>query len=509
MARAKKSNKSEFYFKWYFNPKQVEFWNAYFHSPARFILYGGAKGGGKTHILRTLSVFLALTCPGISILIVRETFDEVRQNHIEPIKSMLPLELYSFNGQTNTMEILVGDDNYDNSTIKFGNWAGSDSENKYAGQEYDLIIIDEASHFYKRMFDSFKGCLRGTTFRKKLPKGFTRKILMATNPGGVGHIWLKRLFVDRRFDTTNKDVEKRENPDDYKYIKALAEDNIINIKQNPTYLSDIAQMPNYKAMRYGDWEILSGQYFDNFDPQHHIMKSFGIPEHWKLARAIDYGLDLFVCHFFAIDTDGRIWVYRSLGGENINAQPAAEMITSATLRNEKDRCSITWAGPDLWSRGSTDGKSVAEMFAMEKVPLYKASNDRVNGHLAIRAALDDAPLTDKYVKLQFSKHGVEPPETMPMLMFFDNVGQVIEDIQSIQHDEKNPSDCAKDPHEITHTIDALRYGVVELRMQSREPAKKEPVDTMLQEKMGRQSVKSQLTGKTFSSEYIRGYRHGI
>ena len=423
------------------NPKQ----QLLFDSEAKFTCYGGAKAGGKSHGVRVLGDWLAWKYPGIRILFLRATYDDVRQNQIEPNLLLLPPEMVSYNGANHKLTF------YNGSTIQYGNWAGNESERKYQGQEYDIIIIDEATQFTERMFRHLAGCLRGN-----VGKGFPKRIYLTCNPGGVGHFWVKRLFIDRKFKTDIEHPEKTEKPEDYAFIFAKAEDNVAMLEENETYLEDISKMAESDAMRYGDWNVMSGQYFDNFDERIHVVKSFAIPPHWELYRSFDYGLDKFACFWWAVDTDGRCWCYRCLETENKNVQDAARMALDATPPKEQQRIQITYAPPDMWSRQKDTGKTMAEIFATNGLPIVKSDNNRVQGHVITRSMLEPIPLHDEFVIKRYGGKEKAPKE-LPALMFFSTVGLAIEDLQSIQHDDKNPSDCAKEPHDITHTVDAIRY----------------------------------------------------
>ena len=139
-------------------------------SQTLFTCYGGAKGGGKTHIVRIKAIGAALYgYPGIKILIMRKTYNEVFENHIRPMLTMVDPSIYSYNGTTHLMTFENG------SSIKFGHWAGEQSENEYNGLEYDWIFIDEATQFTERTFDFLGGCLRGTN---NIPK----RMYLTCNP---------------------------------------------------------------------------------------------------------------------------------------------------------------------------------------------------------------------------------------------------------------------------------------------------------------------------------------
>jgi len=428
------------------NPKQVDF----FRATTKYTLFGGAKGGGKSHVTDRLAIYDAITYPGISMLMLRATFEDVRKNHIEPILKILPPTVHSYNGSTHQLTFWNG------STLQFGNWSGMESERKYQGQSYDIIFIDEASQFTERMFRHLCGCLRGN-----VGKGFPKRIYLTANPGGVGHQFLKRLFFDRRFHVDLENPELTEKPEDYGFIFAKAEDNVAMLKENPDYLADIAKMSESAAMRYGDWNIASGLFFSAFKLDVHTFKPFKVPTHWKLYRSFDYGLDMLACFWWAIDTDGRAWCIRSLEKPDLNVQEAAGAILEHTLPNED--ISVTFAPPDMFSRQRDTGRTIAETMMSCGVEIVKADNNRVQGHLLMRSMLEPIPLHDEFVIKKFGSKDKAPKE-LPALMFFDNVGGVLEDIQAIQTDEANPNDCAKQPHDLTHTIDGVRYFCVSRSM---------------------------------------------
>jgi len=446
-----------------------------------------AKFGGKSHLARVLAdLYCLYYYPGIRILFVRATFDDIRQNQIEPNMKLLPPTVFSYNGSTHQMTF------YNGSTIQYGNWSGLESETKYQGQEYDVIIIDEATQFTERMFRHLAGCLRGN-----VGKGFPKRMLLTCNPGGVGHFWVKRLFIDRKFKTDDEHPEKSENPKDYAFIFAKAEDNTEALKDNPDYLEDISKMSNSDALRYGDWDVMSGQYFDNFDERKNVRKAFNIPDFWKRYRSLDYGLDMFVMFWYAVDTDGRTWVYRSFEKDNLNVQDAARMAIENTLQKEDITC--TYAPPDMWARQRETGHSSQEIMQMNGLPVVKADNNRVQGHLVMRSLLEPIPLTDEYVikKLGGKSHA---PKELPALMFFDNVGQVLEDIQAIQHDEINPNDCAKDPHDLTHTIDALRYFCISRQIITERPVEEKIKDPFFEEE--KEEFDNYIAGGDPSEQYM-------
>lgn len=422
------------------NEKQKLFYN----SRATYTAYGGAKGGGKTHAVRIKAVGGAMVNAGIRILIMRQTYPELEENHIRPILKMVPPQIASYNGTTHLMTFQNG------SIIKFGHWAGDSSEDEYNGLEYDWIFIDEATQFTERAFNFLGGCLRGVN-------DFPKRMYLTCNPGGVGHRWVKRLFIDRNFKLNCDNPEENENPEDYLFIPATVDDNYHLTKASPGYKKFLANMPEDKrnAYRYGDWNAIEGNYFPEFTTATHVVKPFQIPDHWQRYRSFDYGLDMFACFWWAVDEDGRSWCIREFTQKELIVKAAAEKIHELTLPGE--HIIATYAPPDMWNRQKDTGKTMAEIFMVNQVGLVKADNSRVQGHMMVKDAMAPLPLRDPYVMTMFRREDGSVPDKLPGLMVFDICKNVIGDLQDIQADDKNPNDCAKTPHEVTHTVDGVRY----------------------------------------------------
>lgn len=458
------------------NPKQKLFLN----STTMFTAYGGAKGGGKTWAVRVKAIGGAIFNPGIKILIMRSTFREVDENHIQPIcNEVIPLGIAKYNNMNHRLSFTNG------STIQFGNWEGEESERHYNGLEYDWIFLDEATQFTERAFNFLGGCLRGVN-------DFPKRMYLTCNPGGVGHHWVKRLFIDRIYKTNSENPEENENPEDYTFIFATVEDNKYLLEKAPGYLRNLANMPEdlRRAYRYGDWNAIGGQYFKEFSRTVHVVKPFSIPRHWDRYRAFDYGLDRFSCFWCAVDEDGRLWIYRHYENKDLIISDAAKQAREHTPVNETVKA--TYAPPDMWNRQRDTGRTMADVFAENGLPISKADNNRVQGHMLIKEMLGVKEVRDRHVKDMLKT------DRLPMLMFFTSAGdKVLSDLESIQADDDNPNDCAKVPHELTHSVDALRYMVVSRVMNSQllpEPEDREEDELM--------DYDSFMTGGAISKSYM-------
>ncbi len=397
----------------------------FFMARAPFIAYGGAKGGGKTWAVRVKAVGGALMNPGLRVLIMRRTYPELEENHIGPIVRTVPPEIGSYVAATRRMTFFNG------SSVKFGHWAGEVSELEYQGQEFDWIFIDEATQFTERSFNYLKGCLRGVS-------PFDKRMYLTCNPGGVGHTWVKRLFIDRDY-RRGGDPEGDEDPKDYVFIPATVEDNKFLLKSSPHYLKMLSQMPENvrRAYRYGDWDALGGSYFSELRRDRHMYEPFRIPAHWRRYRAMDYGLDMLAVLWVAVDEDGRSFVYREWTKEKLIVRDAARGILERTLPGEE--IDATFAPPDLWSTQKDTGRTMEEIFRENGVALTRADNSRVQGHMLVKDML------------------ASREDGRPGLLISRDCSRLFADMTAIQADGDNPNDAAKEPHEVTHTVDALRY----------------------------------------------------
>lgn len=422
-------------------PKQVRF----FQSTKRYIAYGGARGGGKSWAARTKAVLLALNYEGIQILILRRTLKELRENHVLPLLSLLK-EVAKFNGESKEFIFPNG------SRILLGYCAAESDVLQYQGQAYDVIFMEEATQFTEFQFQTLTESNRSSGMMKEK---FTPRMYFTCNPGGVGHTWVKRLFVDKQY-------QGKENPDNYDFVPSTVYDNEYLMTNNPEYVENLENLPEMRkrAMLYGDWDAFEGQYFSEFSRDIHVIEPMIIQDHWQRYRFIDYGLDKLACYWVTIDTHNNAFVYKELYQSDLVITEAAKRIKEI---NGNDRIICTYAPPDLWNRRQDTGKSAAEIFAQSGVPLIKASNDRVNGWYSVKEWL-------KPIKAKDEQTGEE--KTTAALKIFSNCVNLIRTLPQLQHDDKDPNDVATEPHELTHAPDALRYFCCMRQSPTKEPALK-------------------------------------
>lgn len=396
-------------------PKQKEFMMA----KAKYVAFGGARGGGKSWAVREKAKRLALKWAGIKILIIRKTYTDLRDNHILPLRAELPETLAPYKEADKAFCFRNG------SRIKCSYFASDNDALQYQGQEYDVIFLEEATQFTELVFNVLKACLRGAN-------DFPKRMYLTCNPDGVGFLWVKRLFVSREY-------EKGEKPEDYVFIQSLVDDNEILMKRNPDYVAQLDSLPDgmRERWRYGSWDVAEGQYFPEFDRNIHVCEPFPIPSEWRRYRAIDYGLDMLACYWIAVDSLRNVYVYKELCESDLPISTAAEKINDFTNEDEEIYCTL--APPDLWNRSQETGKSKAILFSEAGLSLVKSNNDREAGWLAIKELLK------------------KDTNGEARLRIFSNCTKLARHLPELQRDPRKPTDTLNEPHDITHSPDALRY----------------------------------------------------
>jgi len=411
----------EFLLKGYPNPRQIEF----FASRARHTAYGGARGGGKSWAMRRKFVLLALCYESLQLLLLRRTLPELNENHVRPLLT----ELSGFVTYNQTHRVFTFPNG---SRIKLGYCDSEKDVYQYQGQEYDVIGMEEATQFTESQMQFLTTCSRSVR------SDFSPRMYYTCNPGGVGHAWVKRLFIDRRYRNS-------ECADDYVFIPARVTDNPVLMK-NPSYRITLENLPEPLRRAYleGDWDVLAGQYFREFSRERHVMEPFEVPASWRRFRAMDWGFnDPCAVLWFAVAPGGRVYVYREYYERRVLSSETARRIRHLT---GKEKIAYTAASPDAWQcRGmnaSDDlpGMSIAEVFARGGVPLVRADNTRIAGWQRVREYLSDAD------------------DGLPRLMIFRTCENLVRTLPMLTFDEHFTEDVSGTCED--HAPEALRYGLM-------------------------------------------------
>lgn len=396
-------------------------------------------------------MLLCLNYPGIQILLLRRTLKDLKDNHVIPLQKLLRTEekekFAIYKVQEKEFVFPNG------SRLILGYCDNESDVLQYQGQAYDVIFLEEATQFTEFQYQTLTESNRSSGLCKK---EFRPRMYFTCNPGGVGHIWFKRLFIDRNY-------QNKERPEDYAFIQSLVYENKYLMEHDPDYVRVLENLPEdrKKAMLYGDWNVFEGQYFNEFRTDIHVIESFVIPKHWKRYIALDYGLDMFACLWIARDTEGKAYVYKEIHEPNKIISEAARLLIEIN-NDEKYEC--IYAPRDLWNRRQETGKSVADIFYENGVDLTKTSVDRIDGWLATKEWL-------KVINTRDEETG--ETKTDSNLKIFRNVEHLIKYLPQVQIDDKDPNDVATEPHYLTHICDALRYFCVNFTNPATEPKEEE------------------------------------
>ena len=407
----------------------------FFKSRKKYIAYGGARGGGKSWAVRTKCVLLAQRYPRIQILILRRTLPELRENHILPLQQMLT-GVASYNDKNHEFVFPNG------SRIRCGYCEHEADVYQYQGQQYDVICLEESTLFTEAQWSFIKTCNRPSDAARPI---IPPRMYFTCNPGGVGHAWVKRLFIDR-------DYREGENPDDYEFIPAKVYDNRYLLEADPTYIENLRALPPElrRAHLEGDWDALAGQYFQEFRRDKHTCSPFEIPQEWKRFRSMDWGYNDPCCVLWhAVGPENRIYTYREMYVTQTLARDVADRVRDLSTG---ERIAYTVVSPDMWqTRGTHDieGENIAEIFGAHGVPCLKADNNRVIGWQQMHEFLADAP------------------DGRPRWIIFDNCENLIRTLPMLTHDDHKVEDVSDKCED--HAPEAARYGL----MSRPRPAKAE------------------------------------
>ncbi|MCD8036976.1 MAG: phage terminase large subunit [Clostridiales bacterium] len=419
------------------NEKQKEF----LRDRHKHIAFGGARGGGKSWAVRTKAILLACRYAGIRILIVRRSYPELMNNHINILRRQLAGAAV-YNDRDKMLRFVNG------SSISFMYCDKDGDLDRLQGVEYDVIFIDEATQLSEYQMKSITACVRGVN-------PFPKRVYYTCNPGGKGHGYIKRIFIDRKF----KDGE---NPEDYSFIQSLVTDNSALMKSQPDYIKQLEALPPKlkEAWLYGKWDIFDGQFFEDFvvggeEAQRerrftHVIKpidiSRGEARGWNVYRSYDFGYNKpFSCAWWAVDFDGIIYRILELYGctetpnEGVRWTPEKQFEEISRIEREhpwlKGRNIQGVADPSIWD--ASRGESVADTAARYGIYFTPGDNKRIAGWMQC------------HYRLQFDSEGY------PRMYVFDNCRAFIRTIPLLTFSGTNPEDL--DTAGEDHAADEWRY----------------------------------------------------
>jgi hypothetical protein len=314
----------------------------------------------------------------------------------------------------------------------------------YQGLEVDVLFIDEATMFEEKVYKMFKACVRGVN-------NFPKRIYLTCNPGGKGHAWVKRLFIDKRY-------EDDEDPEEYEFIQALLQDNKALMEADPDYIKQLEGLPPKlrKAWLLGLWDVFEGQYFEEFvdDPKNydtqtwtHVIRAFNIPQDWIIYRSFDFGYNKpFSVGWWAISPDNTMYRILEYYGcvdkapnEGIKLIPEEIYAQMQKIEQEhpwlKGRKILGVADPSIWD--ASRGISIAATGAKYSIFFEPGDNARIPGWMQV------------HYRLAFDENG------RPMMYVFENCKAFIRTMPTLVYDKNKVEDI--DTNDEDHVADEVRY----------------------------------------------------
>lgn len=389
------------------------------------VLFGGAAGGGKSYAQCIDAMLFALKYPKSKQLLLRRTFPELEMSILRTVRELYPADIWRYNVQQHTGRFTNG------SLIDFGYINSEQDLGRYQSAEFDVIRFDELTHFTEEMYRYLFSRIRGAN-------EYPKQIKSSTNPGNVGHSWVKARFIDPAPpDTVIKTPQGTR-----RFIPSKVQDNVFLMKNDPSYIERLQNLSEteQKALLHGSWDVFEGQYFTEWRRELHVVEPFAIPEWWQVYRAIDYGLDRLACLWCAFDETGNAYVFRELCRSNTIVSDAARLILAAG----DEPVTATFMPSDLMGRSSQTGVSIFETFSSAGLQGTPINNPRVAGWVNLKEWLHPVD----------NGTGVKAPK----LRIFNTCTELIACLPQLQYAKTgDPSDVAKEPHDITHAPDALRY----------------------------------------------------
>lgn len=375
-------------------------------------------------------------------MIIRRSYPELYANHIKPFKRMLPKGMYKYNDSKKEITFPNG------SQIVFKYCANEKDLDNFQGTECDILFIDEATQFTEEQFKILNACVRGVSTRKE--DKFPKRVYLTCNPGGVGHQWVKRLFIDRNYLSGEK-------PEEYNFIQSGVRDNKILMEQQPEYIAQLEALPPKlrEAWLEGSWDIFFGQFFEDFmdKPEHykdrtwtHVIEPFEIPPNWKIYRSFDWGYARpFSVGYWAVSEDDVVYRILELYGctkePNTGVKWTPDQVFAEIHKVETEHRWLKGkhiqgvADPAIWD--AQYGESIAETAAKHQVFFTKGDHQRIPGWMQV------------HYRLAFDENG------FPMMYVFKNCKAFIRTIPLLQFDDHKVEDLDTEGED--HVADEVRY----------------------------------------------------
>ena len=453
-------------------PRQKQF----HESEAQYRLFGGAAGPGKTKALLWEAIQIAIAVAGCDTLLLRRTYPELESSLLAYFRRDVPRTLYrSYNESKHLVTWKNG------STTRFGYCRNENDVYQYQGAEFLFIGLDELTHFTLKQWQFL-------TSRNRCPIKFyidgenrenrvVPRMAGATNPGNIGHAWVKALWVDH-VPPPGFDRPELYDPRDYDFIRARLDDNPI-YANDAEYRRTLESLPEHlrRAFLEGDWNVFAGQYFDLFDVGRHTARpeEIRLEPWWPRWISIDWGFqhpsavywhcavpapatNIYARHpersegsqprnslrsfgpatnvgpqdDNAIATGNRIVTYREFVQNGLSPRMLAQGIAE---RSGRERITEVFLSPDAFAHRTAEAsiaEQVGDVLVANGLPRpAPADDDRIGGWQLMYQLLE----SDSWV---ITEHCAKLIDCLPLLVRDD---RRVEDIRKMHGDD--PADAAR------------------------------------------------------------------
>jgi hypothetical protein len=413
------------------------------------VLYGGSAGGGKSYSL-VVDPVRYFNNPNASMLLVRRSTEELREL-ISISKKLYPKAVpgIKFMERDKTWIAPSG------ATLWMSYLDRDDDVMRYQGQAFNWIGFDELTQWPS----SYSWSYMRSRLRTTKASGLPLYMRATSNPGGPGHQWVKRTFIDpetpnKSFWATDPETgnticwpkgHSKEGDPLFKrrFIPATLFDNPY-LAEDGMYEANLLSLPEHQRRQLleGDWDVNEGAAFPEFNRQIHVVDPFDIPDNWPKFRACDYGYGSHTgVVWIAVSPSEQLIVYRELYVSKVIATDLADMILELE-DDEKIRYGVL--DSSLWHRRGDTGPSLAEQMVLKGCrwrPSDRSKGSRVAGKNELHRRLQVDEFTQE-----------------PRLVFFSSCVNTISQLPAIPLDKNNPEDV--DTNAEDHLYDALRYGIM-------------------------------------------------
>ena len=453
-------------------------WQLKFHGIARLadipsgpvdIGVGGARGPGKSHCtFAQLTLDDCQRIPGLKGLFLRQTGKSAEESFQDLIDNILHGKIaYKWNSSRSTLTFA------NKSRVILGGFENEKDIDKYTGIQYDVIVIEERNQLTGEKITRLQGSLRTNkpNWRARMYSSF--------NPGNIGHDAVKSTFV-----TPHQELKETRT----RFIPSTFKDNPFLKAEYVDYLNNIPDLALRRAWRDGNFDSFEGQYFTEWSRENHVCNPFPIPSGWLKYRAYDYGHGApACCKWYAVDYDGKVWVYRELYYPKGHKRNADEQARDIVRLSGEEHYEYSIADPSIFSpTGMVDksgGQTIAETFSANGVTFIRGSNRRFDGWSIMHEYL----FWDNDHK--------------PRIAYFNTCFDSIRTIPNLTHSTLKPEDV--DTTGEDHAADVDRYFLTSLH-ETKTPKPKTDTEQKLEELKRRRDgiVEPSVLNKFYQNDYF-------